>query len=138
MALNRLSGRALYRQVADELRARIEGPDAYLTPGDELPAEGDLQDEFEVGSQTIKKALLILVHEEVIVSERGQLHKVADRPEPTEVLVGPDAVVTGRIARPQDAEKHRVLEGSYVLVVVEGNRERLYPARSTVIRFRKR
>lgn len=137
MKINPLSGRALYKQVADDLRARIEDEDGDLSPGDELPSEADLEDEYEIGVGTIRRALQLLIREGLIRTERGQRHQVAERPEPEIVIVRPGARTYARIARPADSRAHGVPEGAYLIVVVEKGREKAYLADRTVVEFRK-
>lgn len=135
MKINRDSGRAYYRQVADRLRDRIET--GQLQPGEDLPSEAELEDEYGVGAGTVRRAIPILVREGLIESERGQNHRVAHPIDPEVITVGPDAEIWGTVARPADAAAHGVPEGAYVLVIAENGRERMYVASHVRIRSRR-
>jgi DNA-binding GntR family transcriptional regulator len=127
--INPHSGRAVYRQVADDLRDRIESGD--LQPGDELLSEAELEDEYGVGAGTIRRALSILVREGLIVTERGQRHRVADY-EIEVVEVQPGSRVVARVARPADSRRHRIPEGEYiVLITTPDGEEHVYVAART-------
>lgn len=69
--------KSLYRTIADELRHRIHSGD--LQPGDMLPTEGDLQTMYGVSRVTVRKALKVLVEQEIIQSVQGSGHYVNDR-----------------------------------------------------------
>lgn len=69
--------KSLYRTIADELRHRIHSGD--LQPGDMLPTEGDLQSVYSVSRVTVRKALKVLVEQELIQSIQGSGHYVNDR-----------------------------------------------------------
>lgn len=63
------SGPPLYAQVEQALLARL-GVD--LHPGDRLPTEDELIDEFDVSRITIRRAIQNLVSRGLIVTRRGQ------------------------------------------------------------------
>lgn len=63
--LNPAEGQALYVRVADALRERINSGD--LSPGDRMPTEFALMEEFGVGRNTARSALQALVAEGAIV-----------------------------------------------------------------------
>ena len=69
--------KSLYRTIADELRHRIYAGD--LQPGEMLPTEGDLQSIYDVSRVTVRKALKVLVEQELIQSIQGSGHYVNDR-----------------------------------------------------------
>ncbi|TDW24258.1 GntR family transcriptional regulator [Kribbella kalugense] len=66
----------LYAQVTDMLRTRIEGK--HWKPGDRLPAEQQLCQEFRVSSITMRRALASLVAEGKLVRHQGRGTFVAD------------------------------------------------------------
>ncbi len=64
-----LTGAPLYQQIVDELAERIESG-AY-GPGDKLPSERALCDEFEVSQITVRRALRELAHLGRVYSRHG-------------------------------------------------------------------
>jgi GntR family transcriptional regulator len=83
-SLDRNSDRPLFKQVADALRRRIINGD--LAPGESLPSERRLADDYNVGGTTVKDALMLLKAEGMVLSERGRpwwvapaVTKMADR-----------------------------------------------------------
>ena len=76
MAINPLSGQALYRQLADLLRRDIYS--GVLKPGAQLPTERELMDRHSASRNTIRLALGELTNEGLIVSSRGRGHFVRD------------------------------------------------------------
>jgi GntR family transcriptional regulator len=59
-----------YRQIADELRRRIEAGDFKATKG-KLPGERDLSGSEDVSLETVRKALRVLVDEGRVEVRRG-------------------------------------------------------------------
>ena len=53
--IDRTSGLPLYLQIAEQLRARIVA--GSLRPGDALPTEFDLKDQYGVSRATVRQAL---------------------------------------------------------------------------------
>lgn len=76
MAVDQRSGRPVYRQIADELRAAIQGQE--IAPGDYLPSEADLVDRYGVSRITVQRATSVLVAEGRVEIERGRGVKVRD------------------------------------------------------------
>jgi DNA-binding GntR family transcriptional regulator len=74
--IDRSSGVPLYRQVADDLRRKIENGD--LAPGAELRPEARLADEYDVGREVIRDALAMLRSDGLIVTVRGKPSRVAE------------------------------------------------------------
>jgi GntR family transcriptional regulator len=59
-----------YAQVADVLRRRIT--DGVYAPGDQIPSERDLREEFEVSAPTAKAAKAQLEREGLVYSQQGR------------------------------------------------------------------
>lgn len=59
-----------YKEIADELRARIERGD--YQPGQKIPSESKLMDEFDAGRETVTKALRLLKDLGLTVSSQGK------------------------------------------------------------------
>jgi GntR family transcriptional regulator len=51
-------GNPMYRQIAEDLRAQIEGGD--LEPGQQLPTEIELRDHYGASRNTIRDAIKLL------------------------------------------------------------------------------
>lgn len=62
--------RPLYEQVADRLRAAIEGGE--LKPGDQVPSEAELSEQHDVSRQTVRLALQQLTQSGLVTSGRGR------------------------------------------------------------------
>ncbi|MAU12955.1 MAG: hypothetical protein CL607_24265 [Anaerolineaceae bacterium] len=72
------SGISIYRQIADILILRIK-QGAYK-PGERLPSDRDLSDEFGHNRHTVRRALDILEGEKLITRQRGRGTFVVDMP----------------------------------------------------------
>lgn len=59
-----------YKEIADELRARIERGD--YRPGQKIPSESEVMAEFEAGRETVTKALRLLKDLGLTVSSQGK------------------------------------------------------------------
>ena len=64
-----MTKKPMYRQIADTLRERIQSGE--LRPGDALPTESALQEEFAVSRVTVRQALKQLTQEAIIESIQG-------------------------------------------------------------------
>lgn len=70
LAIDRHSGLPLYRQIYDHLRNRIASEQAR--PGDALPTEFELMEQYQVSRATVRQALDALVRDGLIYRERGR------------------------------------------------------------------
>lgn len=71
-----------YRQIADDLRAKIRGGE--YAPGDELPTLAELKERYSVGGiNTVRQALALLKAEKLIDSKGGRRTLVSN-PLPVE------------------------------------------------------
>lgn len=68
--IDRTSGIPAYRQVADDIRAKIET--GKYPPGAQLPSERDLVDAYSVSRPTIRDAIGLLRSEGLVVAEHGR------------------------------------------------------------------
>jgi len=114
-ALDPTHGRALYRQLADELRARIDGGE--WVPGQTLPAEFDLGQEFGISTVTVRRALVLLKSEGYIEGRRGRLARVRHRGEVEVVELQPGDRVTARRATQDDQKEYAIPEDVFIVVV---------------------
>jgi DNA-binding GntR family transcriptional regulator len=127
--------RALYRQLADLLRAEILSGD--LRPGDQLPSEAAIGQTHDVGRETVRRALRVLRDEGLVVTEAGQRARVREPGERERVRVPRGSEVISRPATPDERDELRIERGgpAYVLVVTLGGRHRVYDASSVVLTF---
>ena len=70
-------GVALYLQIADQLRSRIDSGE--LAPGDQLPPEVELAEGFGVSRHTVRQALRHLRDRGYLASRQGKGSTVRDR-----------------------------------------------------------
>jgi len=69
-ALDRRGDRALYLQIADQLREQVVG--GKLAPGSRLPSEHALMADYGASRDTVRKAIGVLKGEGLLDSERGR------------------------------------------------------------------
>jgi GntR family transcriptional regulator len=93
LAVDPGSDRAVFRQIADQLRATIEN--GRLSEGDRLPSEAQLIDHYGVARMTIRNALQLLETEGLTRAEHGRGVYVRKKPP------------VRRIASDRFARRHR-------------------------------
>lgn len=76
--LDRSSDRAIYRQIADDLRSAITA--GVHGPGDRLPSESELVARYGVNRRTVQHAFALLIAEGLVYSEHGSGRFVQGRP----------------------------------------------------------
>ena len=69
-----------YLQIADHLRRQIE--DGTIPPGRRIPSTVEMEQEYEVARDTLRKATKLLKEEGLIESVRGMGLYVVDRSGP--------------------------------------------------------
>ncbi|MEV4835449.1 GntR family transcriptional regulator [Nonomuraea sp. NPDC049486] len=72
------SDRAVFRQIADQLRQAIEG--GRLRGGEKLPSEAELMEHYGVARMTVRQAIQELRNEGLAVAEHGRGVFVRRRP----------------------------------------------------------
>jgi GntR family transcriptional regulator len=124
--------RAVYRQLADILREQIQS--GALQPGQQLPSEGSLAQEYELGRNSVRQALALLRGEGlIVVKPRLGAYVRAARPIVTVSLGLGDRV---SVRMPTDTERRRLdIPGAVALLVVEraSGEEELHPGDRTVL-----
>jgi GntR family transcriptional regulator len=81
----------LYRQIADELRSRIESGE--IAPGAKLPTELELREEFGNASRnTVRDAIRSLTAKRLVITRPGQGTYVVDRIEPIGITLSTDSI----------------------------------------------
>jgi Transcriptional regulators len=80
----------MYRQIAEDLRSRIESGE--LKPGSQLPTELELREQYDNASRnTVRDAVKSLVHRGLVVTRPGQGTFVVDRIVPFAITMSTDA-----------------------------------------------
>src|SRR5882757_5809268 len=77
-ALDPTSDRAVFRQIADQLREAIDK--GKFAEGDKLPSETELVEHYGVSRMTVRNSLSVLQGEGLVVSEHGKGVFVRPRP----------------------------------------------------------
>lgn len=92
--INRYAGQPIYRQLSDLLETRlVEG----ANPGDKLPSEAELSQEFEVNRLTVRRALDELNQRGLIETVHGKGSFVATQRVRYDVSAGRDASFTRKM-----------------------------------------
>lgn len=78
LAVDPASDRAVFRQIADQLRSAIQN--GRLNEGERLPSEAQLIDHYGVARMTVRNALQILETEGLTRAEHGRGVYVRKRP----------------------------------------------------------
>ncbi|MEV6298660.1 winged helix-turn-helix domain-containing protein [Actinoplanes sp. NPDC051861] len=119
--------RAVFRQLADLLRRQIESGE--LAPGDPLPSELRLADDYGISRTTVRQAIGQLRSEGLVTVDRprGTFVRV---PEPVEVItLARGAHVGARMPTDAERRKYRLGEGVPMLVVTaQDGTETVHPA----------
>lgn len=124
--------RPVFRQLADLLRGQIDAGE--LAPGQFLPSEGRLVEEYDVGRDTARAALAALRAEGVVVTVPRVGTYVRGVEDVTVVRVEPGARVSARMPASDERRRLGIPEGTPVLVVArEGREDDVLPADRTVI-----
>lgn len=74
-----------YREIADDLRRKIESPDAepgHLPPGSRLPTEIELMDQYQASRNTVRDAIKLLTTRRLVETRPGQGTFVVQRIKP--------------------------------------------------------
>ena len=125
------SDRALYRQLADVLREKILHGE--LRPGQRLPSEPTLSQEYGLSRTAIRNALGVLRAERLVVTERGYGTRVRMAAERRRVTLGPEEQAVVRM--PTEAERHdlHLDEGVSVIEVRRGVSVEVLPADEIIL-----
>lgn len=111
----------VYRQIAAELRERFR---QGCYENDLLPPEKELWEEFDVGRDTLRKALGVLVMEGRIVKDQGKRTRIVRPGPPSVVPRAPGATISARPPTEEEQDEYEIPEGVWMLVVGD----RAYPA----------
>lgn len=131
--IDRDSGVPVWRQLADGLRAEIASGE--LAPGQVFPGEERLAQEHGLSRTSVRRAVMTLRSEGLIVVDPPRPTRVRERPD--EVVVDiKSGTVRARMPTPAERREYGIGEGVPVLVVEERDRARVYPGDRTAIRLR--
>lgn len=108
--IERNSGVAIWRQIADEIRGDIMA--GKLATGARMPAEMELADRFGVNRHTVRSAIAALTQEGVLRAEQGRGTFVANAKRLT-YQIGRRTRISQALA-PQVSETKGILLGSHV------------------------
>lgn len=99
-----------YREIADDLRARLETGE--FPPGRLLPSEADLSETFKVSRVTVRRALELLRDEGMLDSRQGVGWFVAG--DPLRQSLGRLATIEAQLAASGLKPERRVLEFAFL------------------------
>ena len=108
--------RAVFRQLADILRAKIESGE--LGPGDPLPSELRLAQEFSISRTTVRQAIAQLRTEGLVSVERPRGTFVRVPEEVELVTLARGERVSARMPTDTERRSYRLGEGVPVFVVI--------------------
>jgi len=131
MAIDPSADRPVYKQLADLIRASIDGGE--LRPGQRLPAESDYVAEFGISRDSVRRAMAVLRGEGLIITElRGS--RVREPGEAVTVQITPGTHVTARMPTEPERKRLGIAEGVPILVIADPDGEpRLLPADRTIV-----
>lgn len=126
-ALDRASGVPLYRQLADDLRRRIQTGE--WAPGSSLPSEAVLCHEYDLGRDAVRRAVYALRDEGRLTTQSGRQAQVVAVPDRKEVVIlPPGSSIDVRMPTWEEREKHKIPHNVPVAEVHHSGRIYLYPA----------
>lgn len=109
-------GAPIYARLADLLRRDILN--GHLRPGQQLPSERTLQQEYGLGRHTIRRAVAVLRAEGLVVVARGHGVLVRERPDMQDLVPAASATVTARMPTAEERAEYDIDEGIPVFSVV--------------------
>ena len=123
---------ARYKRLAALLRARINSGE--LAVGQRLPSEKDLQDEYGMARETIRKAVGLLRSEGLVEVRQGHGTFVRQRGEQQVIKLAKGERATTRMPTPVERQDLELAEGVPMLVVTapDGS-EKHYPGDTIVV-----
>lgn len=123
---------ARYKRLAALLRARINSGE--LAVDQRLPSEKDLQDEYGMARETIRKAVGLLRSEGLVEVRQGHGTFVRQRGEQQVIKLAKGERATARMPTPVERAELELAEGVPMLVVTSPDgAEKHYPGDTIVI-----
>lgn len=131
--IDREPGAVLYRELAEDIRQRLRTGE--FRPGAAIPSEADFVYEYDLGRDTVRRALYLLRDEGWIVSRRGERWRAADvlpaNHERELLQLPPGARVWLERATDEERGRWGLPAGAVVFVVHHKAVTRRYPADRT-------
>lgn len=109
-------GAPVYARLADLLRRDILS--GRLRPGQAIPSEVTLQQEFGLGRHTVRRAVAVLRAEGLVVVAKGHGVLVRERAEMQDLVPVAGSTVTARMPTVEERAEHGVDEGVPVFSVI--------------------
>ena len=126
------SDRPVHRQLADIIRADIAV--GRLKPGQALPSETRLMQQYELGRVAVRQALGVLRSEGLVVTVKREGSYVRPQSPVERVTVEWPTEVTARMPSPDERKELDIPEGVPVFVLNQARRrKRVLPADRTVL-----
>jgi DNA-binding GntR family transcriptional regulator len=120
-------GATLYEQVAARLRKDILS--GRIRPGQRLPSERTLRQEYDIGRETARRAVALLRNEGLVVVDRGHGVVVREQPELEDLVPPAGSQVTARMPTLEERSEHSIGEGVPVFWIVRPDgTSQIYPA----------
>ncbi|MEV5892894.1 GntR family transcriptional regulator [Nonomuraea fuscirosea] len=130
------SDRPVHRQLADIIRADIAA--GRLKPGQALPSETRLMQQYELGRVAVRQALGVLRSEGLVVTVKREGSYVRPQVPLQRVVIAGPAEVAARMPSPDERKEFDIPEGVPVFVLSEaGRRKRILPADRTILAWPK-
>ena len=126
------SGWPAWKRLADVLPERIASGE--LAPGDRLPSEESLRQEHGLSRTTVRRAILTLRNEGLIVVDPPRPTRVRERAKVDLVHVS-TGTITARTPSPAQRRAHNIPEGTPILIVEQHGGQHVYPADRTALRI---
>ncbi|WP_220040052.1 GntR family transcriptional regulator [Nonomuraea aridisoli] len=122
----------MHRQLADIIRADITA--GRLKPGQALPSETRLMQQYELGRVAVRQALGVLRSEGLIVTVKREGSYVRPQVPAERVAVQRSAEITARMPSPEERKELDIPEGVPVFVINQPRkRNRILPADRTIL-----
>lgn len=126
------SDRPVHRQLADIIRADIAA--GRLKPGQALPSETRLMQQYELGRVAVRQALGVLRSEGLVVTVKREGSYVRPNTPATRVTIDGPAEITARMPSPNERKELEIPEGVPVFVIIQARkRQQILPADRTVL-----
>ena len=115
LVIDRRDSRALYRQVADDLRSAVEH--GVYERGDVLPSEAELSRHYGVGRDVARRALALLRQEGLITSVRGMSSRIREPAQRRLVTFHSGDELICRMPTDLELDAHRMDDGVPLLEI---------------------
>ena len=116
-----------YRQLADLLRQQITTGE--LRPGQQLPAQPAMAQQYGLSVLTVRRAIDVLRHEGLVMVRHGRTSRVTEPPDLEDVVPPPGATISARPPTAPERDRFGMPVGVSLLVMVDtGGDVKLYPA----------